>query len=195
MRKGLIIILLLSGNILFAQDKNVRRSKAEIKFSSINQFALLNGNGGTSYALQTVNGVKLNSWFVGAGVGLDMYSKRSVPVFLGTRKYFGSKPNKPFLYADGGLNYTWLNFIEKENAGSAYSTSPGLYMDAGFGVKLRSKGGVAMVMSAGYSYKQSKETVYPWGGFMPAVFPVPDYQPERLNSQYRRIVVKLGIQL
>jgi hypothetical protein len=196
MKPIIICLMLFAGDFAMAQNAASNKSKPSVQFGSINQLGILNGGSGVSYAIQSINGVQMKSWFIGAGVGIDMYSKRSVPVFIEGRKWLGQKANKPFIYGGAGLNFTWLNFIEKEKAGLPYSTWPGLYMDAGFGVRVLTSRSLAVVMSAGYSLKQSKETVESSSGFMPWPNPAQQYSNvEYLDSRYRRIVVKFGIQI
>ncbi len=157
---------------------------------------LLHGEAGAHYDLRTINGVSIGKWTVGLGLGIDNYAGRSVPVFIEGRKEFGKKNNLPFLYAGAGLNHTWLTTDQKRQKGGEYSTTPGMYVDAGIGVKLNTKSKTAVVLSTGFSYKQSKETVVPPVWFTPWPMPGnPDGSPEKLNSQYRRIVVRLGIQI
>jgi hypothetical protein len=194
------IILIIACSSLFSpgfSQSVEKKNKPGIRFSSVNQLGLLNGSYGASYDLQTINGVALKTWSVGVGVGFDNYINRSIPLFIDMRKEFGTKSKVPFIYADGGLNYTWLTQVQKEQKGLPYATTPGLYWDAGLGLKLKSKSNVAVLLSVGFSYKQSKETVQPSYWMMP--WPLPGQSErdftERLNSQFRRIVVRLGIQI
>ncbi len=174
-----------------------KNNRPRIRFNSVNQLGLLNGNYGASYDLQTINGIAVKTWCVGVGIGFDNYINRSIPLFIDMRKEFGTSSKVPFIYADGGLNYTWLTQVQREQKGLPYSTTPGLYWNAGIGIKLKSKSNIAMLLSAGFSYKQSKEIVQPAYWIMP--WPIPgqtesDFN-EKLNSQFRRIVVRIGIQI
>lgn len=168
----------------------------KIKFSSVNQFGLLNGSNGASYDIRTINGISYRNWLVGLGVGIDNYESRSVPVFMSLRKEFSHKINVPFLYADGGLNYTWLSSDQKGIRGGDYSTSPGMYLDGGIGMKIPTKNNFAVLLSTGFSYKQTHETITREVWITP--WPMPGGEgsdnAEHWNRKYRRIVVRVGLQ-
>ena len=194
MTKILIIAAyLLITTALFAQEK--KTNKSTIQFNSFNQVGLLNGDAGASYDVQSINGISKGKWGVGIGVAIDNYINRSVPVFLNVRRELTNNINRPFIYAGSGLNYNWLTGFQKEGKGLPYSTTPGLFFDAGIGYKIQSKNRVGFVMSAGYSYKQSKELVgsQSWG--MPWPMPGQTQNLEKINSQFRRIVIRVGIDL
>ncbi len=116
-----------------------------------------------------------------------------LPLFVDVRRDITSKKNTPFVYADAGVNFLWLNFIQKEQK-QFPSSSPGLYYDLGLGLKLSGKNNRGFIVSAGFSYKQVKEKVkYGW-------WPAPTPQLESENFQhynylYRRIIIKIGFVL
>jgi hypothetical protein len=173
-------------NVAFAQKNN-------FKYGVVGQMGLLNGAAGESLSIQVINGVSKDKWFVGAGVGLDYYNYRSVPVFVDVRRDLTSKKNTPFVYIDGGLNFQWLREDEKNMKGSPTKYQTGTYYDAGLGWKLKGKNDRAFLASVGYNYKQSKETVTN-GRFWPL--------PTQLNettdyyiSNFKRIVIRIGFQL
>ncbi len=180
----IVIFMFLFGTV------NAQES-SKLHFSSINQIGLLNGEQATSFSLQTVNGVRKNKWFAGAGIGIDDYLGRSIPVFVDLRYDLTTKENTPFMYTDGGIN------LLSETSGSAetpgYSTSAGIYYDLGVGWKLMFNNNRALLVSAGYSLKQVKENYRTYiGSPSPGL---PDEGYDRFNYLYRRIVVKLGLQL
>jgi hypothetical protein len=110
--------------------------KKGLQFQSINQGGILIGSAEGALQLQTVNGVRSNTWFTGLGVGLDYYHVRSIPVFLDVRKDIWNKQKTPFVYADGGYNFP---FLSKRNNQEAlwmgdYDKGGGLYYEAGFGI-------------------------------------------------------------
>lgn len=193
MKKLLTFCLFIS--ICFFASAQKSQGK-HLRFSSINQFGLLNGEAGSSYDVTSINGVAIGRWTSGVGVGIDGYVNRSIPVFAAIRREFGNRRNVPFVYADAGLNYTWLNQVQKEQKGLPYDTEPGLYAGGGVGVKMKTNSGFAVLMSAGYSYKQSKETVPQQFWWIRPPFPTEEgQQVDRLNSQFKRIVIRLAFQL
>ena len=76
--------------------------KPKYTFQSNMQFGLLEGQRGSAFQLQTVNGLQFNTWFAGLGAGLDYYHTRSIPLFLNLRKSFFSGEKTPFIFL---LNY------------------------------------------------------------------------------------------
>ncbi|MCW3107127.1 MAG: hypothetical protein JWQ09_1633, partial [Segetibacter sp.] len=158
----------------------------------INQVGLLTGSRGEAVTVQTINGIKKDKSFAGAGVGFDFYGDRTIPLFLDYRRAFSSAKNTPFAYADAGVNFLWLNFIQKEQR-QFPSSSPGLYYDLGVGWKLSGKNNRAFIVSAGYTLKQVKYKVLSY-----SIAPTLQMQSEnydRYNFLYRRLVIKIGFQL
>ena len=165
----------------------------KIKFSSINQVGLLSGSSGEAFMLQTINGLKKDKWFAGAGTGLDFYRERTIPLFLAIRRDLINRINTPFVYADAGINFSWLNSFQKQQKQFPIS-SPGLFYDLGIGWKLSGKNHRGYVFSAGYSFKEVTEKVKSLWWLAPA----PQLESENYESHnylYRRIVIKAGFHL
>lgn len=162
----------------------------KIVFRSINQAGVLSGEAGQAFTAQTINGIKTGRWFAGAGAGLDVYSSRTFPVFLDVRRDFSGKMNTPYAYIDAGVNFLSIPSVDKSDN---HKTSPGLYYDFGLGWKLVIKNSRAILLSAGYSFKQVKEKYQTnWGA------PTLELQStdwDRYNYSYRRLVLRLGLQL
>jgi hypothetical protein len=150
-----IVLSMLS----FAQKKSY-------KFHSINSLSLLNGENEVSGGLQSVNGFQKGNWFAGAGVGLDYYIHRSVPVFADVRYEFGKSKNKFFAYADAGVNFQWVeNYVY---SGPIIFDGPivnpgkfqdGFYTDAGLGYIVNFKNAGALVLSLGHSRKTLRQDI------------------------------------
>lgn len=185
------VLLMMPFLILFMLRATGQNKK--IKFSSINQVGLLSGGMGEAFMLQTINGIKKDKWFAGAGTGLDFYRERTIPLFVAIRRDLINRINTPFVYADAGISFSWLTSFQKQQKQFPIS-SPGLFYDLGIGWKLSGKNNRGYVFSAGYSFKQVKEKVkYSW---WPAPTPrLESENYERHNYLYRRIVIKVGFQL
>src|SRR4030095_13010164 len=83
-------------------------AQKKVNFSSQNYVGLLEGEHGSSLQLQTINGVKFNSWFVGLGAGIDWYFRRSIPVFASVNMDFLKREKRNFfLSANTGINFPW----------------------------------------------------------------------------------------
>lgn len=178
--------------LLLAGQAQSQKTGSAIKFSSISHLGLLTGNGGEAMMAQTINGVNKGKWFAGIGAGLDFYKDRTIPLFVDVRRELLTQANTPFVYGDLGLNFSWLNFIQKEQKGFPTS-SPGAYYDVGLGWKLKGKNNRGFLLSGGYSFKQVKEKVRrTWGA--PTIH-MQEENFERFNYLYRRVVIKMGLQL
>jgi hypothetical protein len=157
-RKILVCLILLTVKLhtAFAQQKTLSNPWS---FQSILNFGLLEGETGSSFQLQAINGAQYKSWFAGIGLGLDYYRLRTIPLFLDIRKEFGKNRDKLFVYADGGVSFTWATDAQKTDY---YMPNPqyhnGFYSDFGFGYKAAVGKRSALLVSVGYSYKKASVT-------------------------------------
>lgn len=161
MRYFLLAGIMLVACVSFGQKKN-----AAYKFHSINNISLINGDNETSSGLQSVNGFQKGKLFAGIGLGLDYYLYRTVPLFADFRYEFGKTKNKFFAYADGGINFDWVEddysdgpiFIW-DGSNTPVEFNDGVYTDIGLGYKVGSKKSGGLVLSLGHSYKSLEKTV------------------------------------
>ena len=176
-----------------AQDSTkLRRDRAGLRFSSINQVGFLNGERGADLQLQSVNGVRYQSWFAGVGIGLDFYGTRGIPLFLDIRRSInmGSKlPLVPFIYADGGIHFPWALDNDKE-LGYDNKFRNGLYMDVGLGCEVKLKKQQAVLFSLGYSRKEVQQRLIPIEEDRDT-----QYSPITYDYNYNRLSIKIGWQL
>ena len=181
----LLVLLLVTGNAI-AQKK--------WHYSSHNYAGLLEGDNGSAFQLQTIQGIRNSLWFTGIGTGIDYYYLRSVPIFLSVNRNLSTKNRTPYLSLDGGINMAWLK--EDRNQWNDFirsDFSPALYWAGGVGYKvgLRNKKD-AILLHVGYSYKQLKEKQeQPVFCINPPCPPSVQYFNYKLN----RITMKLGWQL
>jgi hypothetical protein len=185
--KFLLILLLLGMKYgpVSAQQKS-----CSWQFHSLNSVGLLEAQAGSAFQLQTINGVQYKSWFVGAGIGLDYYRYRTIPLFIDMRKEFGKTANKLFVYTDLGRNFSWVTDKEKSLYATDDQFSHGLYVDIGLGYKIAVGRSQAFLISLGYSYKSLSETytlLYynpDWLSFMD--------NPEHIGSGTNRVTYNLN---
>lgn len=178
---------------LFLSIFSFSQKKIQVyKFHSVNNLSLLNGDNEVSAGLQTVNGIQRGNWFGGIGVGLDYYLYRSVPLFADVHYEFGKSKNKFFAYADGGVNFEWVE--QNYYSGPVYmdvAYDPGdfhngIYTDAGLGYLVTNKKGGGLVLSLGHTHKSLKQTISYQDWRTQEIFT--DIYRYNLN----RIVVKVG---
>ena len=78
--KYLLFVILLQGECGFitsaqeAKQEQPAKKGCSCAFSSIIQAGALAGVKGTEALIQTVNGIRLHTWYIGVGIGLDHYS-------------------------------------------------------------------------------------------------------------------------
>jgi hypothetical protein len=172
-------------------QSTTKKSPGKISFTTINQVGLLTGSTGQAATVQSINGISINKWFVGAGAGIDYYGTRGVPLFLDVRRYLFSSDKSPFIYADGGVHVPWATRSQDEYNGYMGDYKKGAYFDGGVGMKLQTKSIGALLLSAGFSYKKVTEKAE---AFTYYSFPNPEKTYEYFRSEYRRVVIKVGFQ-
>ena len=193
LKKIFAIVILVSSSFaaLAQQSPKSNKKNCGCSFSSINQLGLLAGEKNEAFQIQTINGLQYRTWMVGAGVGIDGYRFRSIPLFLHLRKEFNLKSNAIFIYNDIGMNYPWLRAEQKSLSGPGVDYDHGIYYDGGVGYKILMKKH-AVVFSGGFSLKEFSEsrpnTICPFFG--------PCFQQtDEYFYSLKRITLKLGIQL
>jgi hypothetical protein len=186
-----LLLFIVLPFMLNAQNAKKTRSNCGCSFSSINQAGVMEGSAGSSFHVQTINGIRYKSWFTGLGVGLDHYRYRTIPVFFDVRKDLLNKVNTPFLFGDVGVHVPWLDDKNKTWWGDS-EFNRGLYYDAGVGYKLNIGKSRALLFSGGFSLKKMRET-----RFIPVMCitaPCPD-QREYYDFSLKRFSLKAGLQL
>lgn len=186
----LCAILLMASSMAYTQQ--AKPVEAKPRFSSILQGGLISGDQSESSLIQTINGWRKDKWFAGVGAGIDFYHERGVPLFIDIRRDLSDKKHTPFIYGDGGINFEWLNFVQKEQRGLPKS-SAGLYYDIGAGWKLKGRNNGGLILSAGYSFKQAKERSL-MQTYNPILF-TSQQTYQYMDYRYRRVVIKVGFQL
>lgn len=159
--KYLLLFILLQGECGFitsaqeAKQEQPAKKGCSCAFSSIIQAGALAGVKGTEALIQTVNGIRLHTWFIGVGIGLDHYSIKSYPLFLDVRKDLSRKLSTPFVYADAGINMPAKRKVQ-ENRWYENDYSNGFYSDAGVGYKIAMGRISKLLITSGYSYKRTE---------------------------------------
>jgi hypothetical protein len=175
-------------NLAAAQEEKLKK----VSFRSINLLGAVTGAQRDAPIIQTINGVAFNTWSTGVGVGIDQYSERSIPLFVDVRKSFGKGFNKAFAYVDGGINFTWLNSLDRESRSFPDYDQPSWYYDAGVGWKIPLGTKTAFLLSAGFTLKQLKGHRTAYG---PTIGGRLNEYEEKFENTYRRISVKFGVEL
>jgi hypothetical protein len=154
MRILFLTLLLLFFNCV--QSQEVKDNKGKVKFQSDFQLGILIGQNGHNFQVQSVNGIRINTFSLGLGAGIDFYESRSIPVFLDIKKDLFDKRETPFFYLSGGRHFPWR--VEADDAGRKFETEAGWFYDAGIGYTIPLKK-QSILFSLGYSYKSYDEKV------------------------------------
>jgi hypothetical protein len=187
-------LIYLFAAMLVLQMQTAAQSKEKIKFYSITQAGLLAGGSTNSLQLQTTNGVRFGTFSAGAGVGIDYYHFKTIPLFVDVRKNLWNRDQTPFMYFDFGTNLPWQRSVsESDWARSKFDE--GFFYDIGIGYKWKLKGRLGLNASFGYSQKNVQENRQErfWSGP-----PMPVTWDESWNSShfkysFRRLGFKIGL--
>ena len=167
----------------------VQAQEKGLKFQSLVQGGLLEGEQGSALQLQTINGINFKTWSAGVGVGLDYYHTRSIPLFLDVRKAFSTQKKTAFLFASGGYNFPWLR--KEDKLWMVSNSKGGMYYEAGIGYQVPVLKASALFFSAGYSVKEFSTTSQ--NGFVIAIYPSPAPYYFQNNYNLQRISIKTGL--
>lgn len=131
-------------------------AQKSLTFNSYNSLGIVAGKQPAAFTAQTANGVSVNSWFLGLGLGLDCDYKRTMPLFAVIKKQLLSGKNIPFLYVNAGSNII-LNDRVKKDVLSTITTKGGAYADMGLGYKRSVGSRNSIFFTLGYSVKRMHE--------------------------------------
>lgn len=182
MRVVLLLVLLLAATAN-AQDS----TRTPLRYALFYSAGVSFGQSAVSKQFSLVNGIKFKTWYAGAGVGVDYYFERTVPVFLQIRKELKEKMNTPFALANGGYHFEWIQdeaFFESEHRS-------GWYYEAGAGYRFGLGRKSSFNLSAVYSYKPFSKLVdvMPWS----SVWPPPPGAFQRYDYQLRRLQLNVAV--
>jgi hypothetical protein len=161
-------------------------AQSKFRFGNSTQIGLLSGNSKSAVQLQTINGISYKTFFAGAGIGIDNYYFKTIPLFAGVRKNIFEKNQTPFVYVDAGTNFP----AKKSESTTWKSTSyqPGLYYDIGIGYKWLVVKRFYINASFGFSQKKygSREEYQNT--------PVDSgVSPDRYSYRLQRYIMKFGL--
>ena len=163
-------------------------AQSKFRFGNSTQIGLLSGSFKVADQLQTINGISYKTFFVGAGVGIDNYYFKTIPLFADVRKNIFEKKQTPFVYVDAGTNFPW----KKGEATTWQNTTyrAGLYYDFGIGYKWTIVKQICINASFGFSEKRytSREEYH----YYPSADPVRP-PTDRYNYTLQRFSMKLGL--
>ena len=169
--------------------------QSKIRYGSQNYVGLLEGEYKAAFQLQTIHGVRYQTWYGGLGAGLDYYMFRTIAVFATVNKDLVFNGRTFYISGDVGTNYPWINDNSSTMIfGGSTSTKfhPGFYWAGGLGYKAFAKNKTdAFIINLGYSFKRIKqEDKVP--GFCSD--PPCSVNLERFDYRLNRISMRLGWQ-
>ncbi|WP_132055128.1 hypothetical protein [Pseudocnuella soli] len=186
MHKCFILLLVFASLHAAAQDSLQAKNRAA--YFSINQAIHYEGSSGSAFGVQTIHGVSYRGWALGAGVGIDGYRVRSVPVLLHLSRALPIRRIPVFVYAEGGPNFFWDRKEEGWFWGNK-ERDKGYHWDAGLQYRAPLRNKTFLVFGAGFSEKIYSETFTSpvWCG-------TPDCptMTNRFDYKFRRLALKAG---
>jgi len=190
MKKTSIVLFMLATSYML----QAQQLKEKISYAGSFQLGTIVGRAYTTFTAQTIQGIRYKNFETGAGVALDPYGFRTVPVFGHFGYTLYCKKNSPFAYADAGVSIPWNNdaLPEKyENNDDWHSLYTGFYAETGLGYRINLNKHNALTIHLGYSYKQFKysEINYVWNGSSSI------QQKDMFIFDYRRLAFRLGFNL
>lgn len=172
--------------------------KKTVRFSNITNVALLKGSSQNAFGLETINGIKIDKWRVGIGVGIDNYGTKSIPVFVDVRRSFSNKKWQPLVYADGGIDYHLYNdafnskLFDQTNMFKLFNT---FFGEAGVGLSKAISKKNSINITLGFSYKQLSYLERDFNATFPVIagslYNTNDIQKD---FYYRRLALRVGMQ-
>lgn len=181
---------LLTVAILFFAPGQVVTAQVRPVYHSQHYIGLLDGATASSFQVQTIHGVRYQQWFGGAGLGLDHYYYRTVPLFLSFTRYMGSENRGFFFSIDGGTNFFWGHqhkYYPGTPTGGSGDFSPSWYYTGSAGYRLELKDSKdAVLLNIGYSVKQLTETIG-------AACINPPCSVDRYDYRLNRLSLRLGL--
>jgi hypothetical protein len=180
----LLLTALLFSFVAFSQQTK----ETVVKPYVLAQTAIIIGESEPQEQYLLSGGIRKRTWLLGAGIGVDDYHTRSVPVFVDVRKQLHARINTPFAFANAGYHFLWekderKDFFELDSEG-------GLYYDLGIGYQIGLTKKLKLLLSGSYTGKHFSKTknVQPWVSTGPT--------PESIRTyEYRlsRATLKLGL--
>ena len=148
-----VFVFLLISVAVSAQKKD-----SAVSWYVSSAVTLLNGDHNVSQAVSMGTGLRLHQWQIGAGVAIDYYKIRSLPIYLDL-KYKWKGQRVPFLFFQGGYNVAWALDHQHTTASttgrSVYNN--GAYFNGGAGMYVFRQGREGLFFSLGYSVKKLTE--------------------------------------
>ena len=174
----------------FAQQK-------KLQYAGSLETALLNGGYESNVAINTTHGIRLKSWDISIGAGVDYYRFRSVPVFLDVRKHLSIGKLRPFIQSSIGMNTAWPTAEQKVvemwwswlPGDNTLSFSNGLYSKAVVGLPLNPGRQVRVNAVAGWSHK----TITTSQDELVSTGPGSRWETRRTNYAMNRLYIGLGV--
>ena len=139
--------------VFFPLEILSQENSTRLHLHTIVSVGMARGESTVKPLVQIESGIFRQRWFGGAGIGIDLYNLKSIPLFLAGRLHLG-KRRQLFVYGNGGYNFPVGN---KSNFVDAWQSTNrfygGFYMDAGLGYRVRVNSLHHIIVSAGFSEK------------------------------------------
>lgn len=188
MKKIISSFILLCVVYCVAAQNSTEQPKTPVQFQSILQTGVLSGETESAFVVQTINGIRWKPLSAGIGVGIDNYVFRTIPVFADIRADILKRKNTPFVFADAGPQFCWLQNNQEASSFFNPEYKAGFYFNAGAGYKMNLFKKNALIFSAAFSLKKVNETQNPYCDFAAC----PEQKPTLNQYTFKRLSLMLG---
>lgn len=193
----LIIVLTCYSTILLAQADSLQSTTEKSKITYFNNLLTgvafgETGDGGT-VTLSTTHGVRYKRFFLGGGIGYDLYDDgwRILPVFATAGfDFWQIKNNVFFIQASYGYADAWSMSNRREDLPN-YESNGGKMLAYSLGYRLNADK-MSLYISAGYKFQRLSYQYDLWSYWLDSYAPA---QPPSFHYQkdMERLVVQIGI--
>lgn len=169
-----IIILIFCGLQISAQETTTSNNTSTRKgYYNITEMGFLAGpisnNHPAPFSIMNINGVQFTPYLAaGVGVGIEFIQETYMPVTLDLRYYFRDHKFSPFIFMQGGYNFSLTNTAQEYGYYDimplwssyypypAYETNPkgGILINPGFGIKNMFNENLGFLFTVGYRYQR-----------------------------------------
>jgi len=166
-------------------------TQAQIGYRSYNSVGVVVGESKSAYQVLTTHGIQYHKWYAGAGVGIDDYRNRTVPLVVSLLRDVLPR-NNMFININAGPQFVWGKNQRNEVWNAIESKAlPGFLGEAGIGYRIKvGNEGQSIMFGSYYSYKTHKEKY-----IVPGICNNPPCQnaTEYITSSFSRWAFKLGL--
>lgn len=193
MQRIVILTIFFLSFAISAQHCSAQSLSGKLQYRGSASLGMLMGESSTALQVQTVHGIQFKNWQLGAGVAVDQYAYRTIPLLLEVKRMFPLKTHSLFASLSGGRNLLWLTTPQKQSLTMFGGTQfhAGWYGEAAAGYQFAlGKKGNALDLGIGYSVKSFQTRTL---DYSPIAYDAPPVYSDRRYT-LGRIALRVGVE-